>query len=152
MRVTSYPSYLLSDIYCLNSKPNILLQTISELKENGDDITTICYDRLTLNYNRRPYRWKKKKRYCEIRTSSSRIVDRGSYIDAYARVLFPCAFGVFNMLYWTLYLYTIDDEIPDDIEQWEDWIHTLLDDNNQKAKSSFLSLNWNVDDGQQIVK
>ncbi|GFX47173.1 gamma-aminobutyric acid receptor subunit alpha-6 [Trichonephila clavipes] len=89
--------------------------------ENGDDLTAISEcdtEERPLNQppKFRPFRWKKKKRYREIATRIDEmcIPDRGSRIDAYARVLFPLAFAVFNLLYWTLYLYTIDDEIPED--------------------------------------
>ncbi|XP_071043682.1 gamma-aminobutyric acid receptor subunit alpha-2-like isoform X2 [Parasteatoda tepidariorum] len=93
-------------------------------KENGDELTVAgisCDNEKkseTFFKRFRPFRWKKKKRYREINTNiqTSWTRDRGSRIDGYARILFPCAFALFNILYWTLYLYTIDDEIPDDID------------------------------------
>lgn len=64
----------------------------------------------------RPFRWKKKNSFLNVyEFDEDWAPERGSRIDARARVLFPCAFALFNVLYWTLYLYTIDDEIPDDV-------------------------------------
>lgn len=102
----------------------LFFQAAEAHKENGEDLTIITehcdYEnqrRRNCSRKFRPFRWKKKKRFREetYQTENKWKPDRGSRIDAYARVLFPCAFGMFNILYWTLYLYTIDDEIPDTI-------------------------------------
>lgn len=79
-------------------------------------------------------RFKRKRRYKEMLAiqqqlqleqqqspgSGSGIMDEttgppsiGGAIDYYARLFFPLTFAVLNILYWTLYLYTIDDEIQD---------------------------------------
>ncbi|XP_042897761.1 gamma-aminobutyric acid receptor subunit alpha-6-like isoform X3 [Parasteatoda tepidariorum] len=34
-----------------------------------------------------------------------------SKVDSYARVLFPVSFGILNLLYWTLFLHILDDEL-----------------------------------------
>ncbi|GIY82381.1 gamma-aminobutyric acid receptor subunit alpha-6 [Caerostris extrusa] len=76
-------------------------------KENGEDLTAIsescdteekpviCHQKF------RPFRWKKKKkRYREISTQMEDpyALDRGSRIDAYARVLFPWPLVCSNLL------------------------------------------------------
>ncbi|CAN8006658.1 unnamed protein product [Ixodes hexagonus] len=35
-------------------------------------------------------------------------------VDAWARIIFPLTFTVFKVFYWTLFLYFVDDEIPED--------------------------------------
>lgn len=34
-----------------------------------------------------------------------------SKVDSYARVVFPVTFAVLNVMYWTLFLHMLDDEI-----------------------------------------
>ena len=41
---------------------------------------------------------------------------RGEKLDEWARFAFPFTFAFLNLIYWILFLYTIDDELDIDFE------------------------------------
>ncbi|XP_076348120.1 gamma-aminobutyric acid receptor subunit alpha-6-like [Tachypleus tridentatus] len=58
---------------------------------------------------------KNRKKYSEPYVMDEMLPSRADKIDTYSRVLFPFTFTLLNILYWVLYLYTIGDEIADDL-------------------------------------
>ncbi|XP_067134200.1 gamma-aminobutyric acid receptor subunit alpha-1-like [Centruroides vittatus] len=68
-------------------------------------------------------KWKKRKKSKKRKIENYRVIPQSviqspstaAYrIDRYARIAFPSFFTFFNVIYWTLYLHFIDDQIEDD--------------------------------------
>lgn len=70
-----------------------------------------CLEQLTFRWRRR----KKRPTYKRCRTQDRMTPSEVSgEVDAWARIIFPLTFTVLKVMYWTLFLYFVDDEIPED--------------------------------------
>ncbi|XP_013790532.1 glycine receptor subunit alphaZ1-like [Limulus polyphemus] len=89
-------------------------------QEDAEELgLNIKSDRSFTNTFRNRFRRKKKKKKYEEISNCEILPSRADQVDAYSRVVFPLTFAILNLLYWVLYLYIIDDEIPEDLAQQE---------------------------------
>ncbi|XP_042145837.1 gamma-aminobutyric acid receptor subunit alpha-6 [Ixodes scapularis] len=66
------------------------------------------------------FRWRRRKKRPIYQPCNTAPEERmtpsevSAEVDAWARIIFPLTFTVLKVLYWTLFLYFVDDEIPED--------------------------------------
>ncbi|KAG0412831.1 hypothetical protein HPB47_010022 [Ixodes persulcatus] len=66
------------------------------------------------------FRWRRRKKRPVYQPCNTAPEERmtpsevSAEVDAWARIIFPLTFTVLKVLYWTLFLYFVDDEIPED--------------------------------------
>lgn len=102
------------------------LANYSELKVKPEDVQDIENElkntnliiRITRKFTRNKKSLTNKWNEMPIEYLIEEEPSGGAILDGYARVGFPLAFAILNIIYWILYLYTIDDEIPINFENY----------------------------------
>ncbi|XP_064482180.1 gamma-aminobutyric acid receptor subunit alpha-3-like isoform X2 [Ornithodoros turicata] len=66
------------------------------------------------------FQWRRRRRLssqyrtCVNNEDAMTPSEVSAEVDAWARIIFPVTFTVLKIMYWTMFLYFIDDEIPED--------------------------------------